>query len=733
MELKDYFSIIKRRFIEFICIFIVILSPWLYKTVMNPEQYIATTELILQPGRRISEESLTNLKLVVKGSAYSYLSEARNLLSKQAFQIAAKILTRDVSDPALLTQKDLEQILKSDKNIVDYSAEGAHKNFAVILPNSIQVNYPDATQKIVDVTATGKTSEKAVSFSLSIAHAIRLMDKSKGKKFLIEILEEIDTSKKAVGEKLRQEGKKVLGQIGVYESFTDEQMMVRQQIMSLESAKETLKTEREELRTQSLNLQDHLQNDLRERRDYRIASTLVGPGQLSYLATLEHKKFTNRLKLNDLLLNCTEVNPDVKSARAEAENIQSRIENEKSNIVDKAIHSVKTMFHELQIREKQIERSIREKEIRKNTLKEELSQKNKGYAKYLENKKPYTSLKDRYDFLSEAHRKLSLIKDFEQGVVDITLKPEEAGKIGTFTGNALWLYLLLALCVAGGTIYFLEYVNNKIRTEYDVKRYLNLPVLSNVPILEKDVLLTGTSYRSPLAEMFNISTTLIRTAAKELDKHSMLVCSSKPEEGKTTISINMAIAMARKGLKVVLIDGDMHKPNIHSRLNVSNELGLSVILKEPAMAAPVSEQPTADEQAKDEKLLHQYLGETEIPNLYILPCGPIPSDPVALLESVEMKNLMQRLQFVADFVIIDSPPLIDVGDTIVLATLTDASLLVIGANDVSHHEASWGKYLLNNVGSDIMGVVINRSHDPRRGGKYYYYHYSYGKETRQEK
>ncbi|MCR4315721.1 MAG: polysaccharide biosynthesis tyrosine autokinase [Planctomycetes bacterium] len=278
----------------------------------------------------------------------------------------------------------------------------------------------------------------------------------------------------------------------------------------------------------------------------------------------------------------------------------------------------------------------------------------------------------------------------------------------------IWmLSFLLALFIGIITIALAEYLDTQIKTEYDVRKYLNLPVLTIIPNEKKEILLTDAPLKSPMAERYNIAATLIRSTAKELSLRSFVVSSAIPKEGKTTVSINLSVALSRKGMKVCLVDSDLRAPQMHNIFGLQNFQGLTTILKRES-----KEEGDSDHRSGYAKVLNK---DTDIENLHIITSGPVPDDPVVLLESEAMKQLVQELMDDYDAVLFDTPPVGMIGDTLIISQYCDANIFVVGAQVVDQAEVTHAKRMLSSVHANILGVILNKSVEKKNKEYYYYY------------
>ncbi|GAI94117.1 unnamed protein product, partial [marine sediment metagenome] len=196
----------------------------------------------------------------------------------------------------------------------------------------------------------------------------------------------------------------------------------------------------------------------------------------------------------------------------------------------------------------------------------------------------------------------------------------------------------------------------------------------------------------------------------ELDRKlkTLVVTSSIPLEGKTSVAINLAITLALTGEKVLLCDTDLRLPKIHKVFELDASPGLTDLLM--------------DEKSPNH-VMHSIEG---VDNLDLLTSGSLPPNPSELLSSSQMKNLISELQKEYDRVLFDSPPLLGVADPSILSSNVDGVLLVLAANEVDGQAAQKAKELLEKVKAHILGLVLNKVEFGDGGyGKYYYrYYYS---------
>lgn len=271
----------------------------------------------------------------------------------------------------------------------------------------------------------------------------------------------------------------------------------------------------------------------------------------------------------------------------------------------------------------------------------------------------------------------------------------------------LVLGLLLGLAAGVGIAMLLTVLDTKVRTKRDVEHITETPVLGAIPYDAKwkqRPLIIDVDPLSPRAEAFRSLRTNLQFV--EFDgQHSFTVTSAMPSEGKSSTSINLAIALADAGKKVALLDADLRKPKVAEYCGIDGSIGLSDVL-----------------------IGSVRLGDVMLPwgerSLYVLPAGRIPPNPSELLGSPQMRQLLQVLERDFDVVICDSPPLLPVTDAAVLSTATSRTITVVAAGETTKQQLSAAMSALENVSAHQAGIVITKV--PTRGADAATYGYGYG-------
>jgi exopolysaccharide transport family protein len=283
--------------------------------------------------------------------------------------------------------------------------------------------------------------------------------------------------------------------------------------------------------------------------------------------------------------------------------------------------------------------------------------------------------------------------------------------------------LVLGVISGVGLAFLLENMDNTVRTPEQAQAVSALPSLGMIPLgsksgnhgpagkrlaltASKEVVETVTLVRpqSQMAESYRALRTSLLLSNLGAPPKVIMVTSARPQEGKTTTSINTAIVLAQKGVRVLLIDADLRRPSVHKTLGMGPRSGLSNVLTGSA---------TVQQTITTSPILA---------NLFIMPAGTPPPNPAELLASANMKDLVAELRQQFDHIVIDTPPTLSVTDAVVLSPRADATILVIRSGQTTKQALRRARDILMQVNAHVAGVLLNAV-DLTSPDYYYYYEY----------
>jgi polysaccharide biosynthesis transport protein len=389
--------------------------------------------------------------------------------------------------------------------------------------------------------------------------------------------------------------------------------------------------------------------------------------------------------------------PKARQVKKQIDVLQAKIDEEKETVAQ----NIADDYHAAEAREKYLAKAVEDQKAEVNDTAQRSIQYNILKRDVDSNKQLYEGLLQR---LKEAQVSAGL-KASNIRIVDSAEVPK--GPVKPRVMLNLVLGIILGLGAGVGLAFFQEYLDKTLKTPDEVERLLRLPSLgvlpkfhlngagpvdedSLVPVVPDEVVsLAPAIQTNPEAvEAFRSLRTSILLSASPVPK-LILVTSALPGEGKTTTAVNLGATLTSLGSKVVIVDCDMRRPSCHRSLGVQNSPGFvqcltgRVALREAILAVP------------------------GVANLSVIPCGPIPPNPAEILSSPLAGELLRKLRGEFDYVLVDSPPLLSVADSRILATVTDAAVLVARAFETPYDIVRRARALLYSADARILGVALN--------------------------
>ena len=432
-------------------------------------------------------------------------------------------------------------------------------------------------------------------------------------------------------------------------------------------------------------------------------------------ARLRERLRAARERLIEITRSYAEAHTVWQAARANVARLVSEVAKQDKKFVEAYVAAVEMRYLMASKREEQLASSFREQE----GLAHEANIK---AAKYTMLQSDLKRTERACDILYDRIKEIIDIED--PGALNITIlevakaakDPSKPQKTRTMA-----MALVLGLMLGGGLALLRDWMDHRLRSAEEVSATLGTPVLGVVPhmggkraTVSERGRRVDTDPKSHVAESYRTIRTAIYFGVPDGDARKLLVTSPGPGDGKTTLASNLGIAMAQAGQRTLVLDADFRRPMQHEIFQVEDGEGLSNVLAGRAS-------------------IEQVVRRTEIENLEVLPCGPVPPNPSEMLNSKSFSELLETLSARYDHILIDSPPVMPVADARILGANCDQTLLVLRAESTTRKAAQQAREGLLSVGARILGAVVNDV--PRRKGRYgygYYGYYGYGGKSRKK-
>ncbi len=426
--------------------------------------------------------------------------------------------------------------------------------------------------------------------------------------------------------------------------------------------------------------------------------------------------------------------------------LQEKIDSMKEELqgeIDKAVELARTEYNEAYSKEQSMKRLL-------DTQREEVARMSSDAILYNSIKIEAENIQNHLDSLlkmqteTQVSARLGGLKTSNISVVDKAKVPKDP--VSPKKMLNMVLALLMGLFGGVGLCFVFEYLDNTVKRPEDVERLAGLPFLGVIPFLSpegkkkksgyssgyedgysykedntgegeeaeqveiKDIEMVNHLYpRFSIAEDYRTVRTSIMLSYPDGPPRNIAFTSALPAEGKTATVINMAVAFAQLGKKVLVVDTDLRRPRLEKLFRVRQVNGLSGYLTGVVK-------------------VEEAIQKTDIDNIWVLPSGLIPPNPAELLESKKMRILVEGLEKGFDVVLFDTPPVLSVVDSLIICSLVDSVILVVQPEKTAKKPFLRAVELMRRAKADIMGVVFNQA--KIRGRDYYYmdYYYSYRKD-----
>ncbi len=411
------------------------------------------------------------------------------------------------------------------------------------------------------------------------------------------------------------------------------------------------------------------------------------------LQKIREKIFKAKQNIKDLSKKYGYKHPVMIKAKDELEILKNEIKFE----INRIVASTKNSYELAKSREVNLEERL-------NATKAELLNVNEKFVQFSIMKREVDTNRVLYDALTSNIKRTGVTEQAQSSNIWVVRKatlpgyPSHPNK-----KRALALGLILGITLGVGVAFALEYLDNTVKSEKDLTGKFDLTVLGTVEQVKgtKDEIesMLVNQPLSPLAESYRLVRSNLLLSAAEHPPKTILITSMGPKEGKTSTTINLARVLSQDDKKVLIIDCDLRKPRMHTLFGMDNKVGLSNFLT----------------GTMDGNILYDVPGE----GIKLIPSGLIPPNPAELLSSRKMKMLVDKMSDMFDFVLLDSPPIQRVTDSLAVSQIVEGAIVVVRARMTTYDMLSSGMKKLRDVKAPFLGFVLNGMHRLEAGSGYY--------------
>ncbi|HID39522.1 MAG TPA: polysaccharide biosynthesis tyrosine autokinase [Calditrichaeota bacterium] len=732
VSLTDYLRILYRSRWLIIISFIVVFAGTVYYTFTTDPEYEASTTLMIQ-STGVMERSLFDFDYF--GNNTTLISNQIEILKSRnlAEQVVKRLDLSDVRDSLRLFQPNEKGEYLSMRGMV------------AILQSNMKIEHKKDTD-VISLTYVAESPFAAAYIANTIADEYQLLNAKANRLQLNELKDFVEKQAAKKKEELRlseerlreyqerekltnldEETAELVNTLAAYEAKLEEAQITLQATLEFKNSleeqvndrRQSLSTELSQISTPYLkSLQQQLAMAVAERTKYMIAieTEAVDANRRFFEANIrlyddkidalrkklqeEAKKISSSSMVNDPFRLTQDLVSKLLTSEAEIKALTAKI-----NALQDVVNQYTQKLDALPIKVLELARLERQRKVDEQTY---IMMQTK-----LEETKIQAAAQNRNVY-----------------VIDKAIEP--LAPVRPNKKLNMMLGMLIGLGLGVGIAFVREYFDNTIKSPEDLEQ-LGLNVLASIPKIQMQKydkkiesrfeklgpiegkkiearLITHLDPKSPVSEAYRTLRTNLQFSKIEHELKTILITSTGPKEGKSTTVANLAIAMAQAGRNVVLVDGDLRRPVVHSIFNTDKDNGITNYLM-------------------DSITLEQLPKKTFLENLSIITSGILPPNPSELLASNKMEQLLEKLKQEFEIVIIDSPPVVAVTDAAILSTKVDGTVLVVASQQTNKDALKRAYGLLENVETRILGIVLNGVDVEGMFGSsyYYYYHQYYGK------
>jgi capsular exopolysaccharide synthesis family protein len=687
IDIRKYIRIFLRRKWIFLGIFCgILLGTWI-KTNLTPKTFVASSKVLIKRTSTLIGESK------ILEEAFGIETNCEILKSRSFMEKVVNYMKEKGLDIDFLNSKDAPDILLEKIRVV-----------------------PLRKADIIEITAYASTAEEVAHIANCIAETF--------KKYSVEIARaKVTEKRKFIESQLPDAEARLKESERDIQKFKEEEGLIsvsaggnalQRQLIELQGEYSALVAQISAKEDVIKGLKEELMEE-----NKRLAQEIVKMDNSSLL-NLRAQLLTLGDKYSAYVVaGLSEDHPKLIELNKKIEALKQKLKEKAKNRSSEEILLVDPLFFVKELSKKILDERAELRSLK--SMKESMEKRIKEYTTRVRNfpQKEYelARLERKYKFneslyhrLIEQYEETKITEVSEIGNVVITEEaiPPEKPISPNPTRNML-LALVFGLGFGIGCVFLSEYLDTTVKEIEEITK-LGIPLTGTIPMVpklkqEESIVKNPMSGITEAYKKLRLNLKFAGTHFFEDGTKSLLVSSCRPEEGKSTIALNLGATYAKGGLETILIEGDLRKPSLNSMLNFSSKKGLSNLL--------------AGEIKKKEEVIFP----TEIEKLWVIPAGYLPPNPGELIDSDNMRALISELKKEFKMIIIDSPPLVSCTDGFSLGNMADGVILVLEMGGTPRDFLLQAVSSFKETKTNFLGVVVNKMKEKRHYGYYHYYHY----------
>lgn len=705
-ELIRYWEAILKRWPIVVSILLSVLFVGIIYTLSSPKLYRATSTIVISP---YTPQILTGVQDFMPDSGARF-SDA--FLRTEHEILESRTVAMRAVDKLNLRNDDRNNGLGKISDPKQRELARQNKDWASFVQSKIKIN-PERRSFTVDIEAVDTDPKFAASLANGVAAAYMELN-----------IEKRGNGAKEAAGWLASQHEELRGKLDASQALLYD-FMAKHQIANatLPGQMEEIKSRLTQFNTklaeaQSLAIANQVEAEEFKRifKHPELVDSLPGIQNHRMIGDLKNKLTEARTRFSELSGKYLPAHPAMRSIRDQVESLEKNLKTE----LEAAIRKIERENQSLQRTQDGLQAAI-------NAEKEREGSTNKLSLEYDRLKRESDTNEQLYNMVTGRMKEINLSGLVQSNNIHMLTQAEAPKqKYSPSWSKNLLIALALGLFLGIGYAILIDLLDNTIKSQEDVEKYLHLPFLGSMPVIIKDEITQKGPRRkraspekmrerdlysmlhpsSMAAECARAVRTNLIFMSPEKPLQSMVITSAIPKEGKTTTACNLAATMAQGGARVVLIDGDMRKPRLHSSFSLDNDKGLSSYIV-------------------GEDDIDSIVKKTALPSLDVITSGPIPPNPSELIHTARFKEFIAKLEQRYDRVIFDAPPVNSVTDPVILGKQVGGVTLVVKVGGISYQEVQRAVSTLLDARVVIYGVVLNDLEISK--GMYNYRYYRYGK------